>query len=188
MTEPTTLQVGKPLVPGRTAWPEQADFNYYDGGAELCLFSFTPSVAEVEAVRVGPCDFALAPSGDVLFLLYRFGRAGAGVPWSDAPFSWHLVPEGRRQLPPAPGELSPDTRELLLVILTDAATGLVRVLRAVSLAPDFTRALFAAVAAQAAAPWCGPAAYDRQLAEAYRRWPSSNNLLTAAVARCAGGA
>jgi hypothetical protein len=188
MTEPTTPQVGKPLVPGRTAWAEQADFNYYDAGAELRLFFRAPTAAEAAAVRAGPCDFALVPSGDVLFLLYRFGRAGAVVPWSDAPFSWHLVPEGRRRLPPAPGALGPETRALLRVILTDAATGLVRVLRAVSLAPDFTRALCAAVAAQAAAPWYGPAAYDHQLAEAYRRWPSSEALLAAAVARCAGGA
>ena len=187
MAEPTILQVGKPLVPGRTAWPEKADFNYYDAGAELRLFFPTPPPAEVAAVRAGPCDFALAVAGDVLFLLYRFGRAGAGVPWSDAPFSWHLVPEGRRQMPPTPWELRPDTRALLQVILTDAATGLVRVLRAVSLAPDFTRALFAAVAVQAATLWCGPAAYDRQVAAAYRRWPSSEALL-AAVARCAGGA
>jgi hypothetical protein len=109
------------------------------------------------------------------------------VPWSDTPFSWHLAPEGRRQLPPAPDEVSPDTRALLQVVLTDATTGLVRALRAVSLAPDFTRTLFAAVAAQAAAPWCGPAAYDRQLDAACRRWPSSVALMRAAVARCAGG-
>jgi hypothetical protein len=187
MTEPTTLQVGKPLVAGRTAWAELADFNYYDAGAELRLFFLAPTAAEVEAVRAGSCDFALAPSGDVLFLLYRFGRAGAGVPWSETPFSWHLVPEGRRQLPPAPGEVGPDTRALLQVILTDAATGLVCALRAVSLAPDFTRALFAAVAAQAAAPWCGPAAYDRQLAAACRRWPSSEALLDEAEARYGDG-
>jgi hypothetical protein len=188
MTEPTTLAVGKPLVPGRTAWPERADFNYYDAGAELRLFFPTPSPAEVAAVRAGPCDFALVPSGDVLFFLYRFGVVGAGAPWSDAPYSWHLVPEELRPLPPAPGELGPEVRALLQVILTDAATGLVRVLRAVSLAPDFTRALFAAVAVQAAAPWCGPAAYGRQLADAYRCWPTSAAMLAAAVARCAGGA
>jgi hypothetical protein len=177
------VTVGNPLVPGRTSWPEQSDFNLYDNGLELRLFFARPSAREVEDVRAGPCEFALRALGDVVFLLYRFG---ASVAWSDSPFSWWLVPEARRALPSAVD--TGETRAVLQVILADAASGIVRALRAVSLSPEFTRALLGAVRVQASTPWCGREDYDRQLAEAYRRYPTSDALLAAATARTAGGA
>src|SRR5262249_51021220 len=113
------IQVGQPLVVGRMHWPEVGEFNLNDNGLELLLFFRQPSYAEVRGVKQGECQFALVVYGDVLFFLYHF----AGVPWSDAPNSWHLVPPDRRVLPAMHDTGA--TRGLLQVILTDAETGIV---------------------------------------------------------------
>jgi hypothetical protein len=160
------IQVRKPLVPGRTRWPEVGELNLYDNGLELHLFFRNPTKAEIRGVKQGNCACALVVLGDVLFFLYRF----AGVPWSDAPYSWHRVPADRRVLPAL--QDTGQMRGLLQIILTDADTGIVQAQRAVSLSVDFTRALLSAIRMQASTPWCGQAEYDRQLAAVYERFPS----------------
>jgi hypothetical protein len=58
---------------------------------------------------------------EVILLLYRIeGFAN----WSDAPYSWHLVPEQLRT--------DPDERALMTVVLVDAGAGIIRALRAVA--------------------------------------------------------
>jgi hypothetical protein len=103
---------------------------------------------------------------------------------SDAPYSWHLVPETEQALPDAEG---PETRALLQVVLPDAQTGLVRVLRAVTFSPSFTRALHDAIRAQAFSPWPGRAVYYAALRDLYRRYATTGCLLRRAVARTVGG-
>lgn len=175
-------EVGKPYIPGRTAWPEGVEYNFRAGQHELRLFFRSPSAAEVEAVRTGDCEFALVVEGPVIFLMYRFGRS---INWSDSSYTWHLVPEDQRELPETAGLL---VHAFLHVILLDAASGLVCALRSVTFSPEFTLALHGAIHAQAEAPWPGNAAYDAVLAAIYRRYPTSADLLKRAIARTHGGA
>jgi hypothetical protein len=176
------IQVGQPLVAGKTHWPECVEFNLYDNSLELRLFFGRPSKAEIRGVQDGACSFGFLTSGDVLFFLYRF----AGVSWSDVPYSWHLVPPERRVFPAMPD--TGETRGLLQVILIDAETGIVQALRAVTLGRDFTRLFLRAIRAQASMSWCGQAEYDRQLAAVYQRYPTTDKLLAAARAQTNGGA
>lgn len=129
------------------------------------------------ALRAG----ATFESDDPIFFLYRFG----GQPWSDAPYSWHLVPAAERVLPPDP--LGPDDRPLLTVILVDAASGLVRALRALSLPPPVAAPLHAAIRAQATAPF-DPTTYDLRLTALYAQYPTTPRLLGQSVARAQLGA
>ncbi len=176
------LQVGKPYIPGRTDWREGVEYNYRAGAHEMRMFFERPAVSEVEAVRKGECEFALAVEGPVIFLLYCFRPA---IDWSDAPFSWHLVPEIERTLPQQEGN---ETRALLHVDLIEAKTGIVRALRVVTFSPEFTYALHNAIREQAASPWLGRDAYDAALRDAYRHYARSEDLLKRAVARTVGGA
>lgn len=185
MTELHSLQVGQPYLQGRTSWPECSQFNVRAGHVELVLFLARPSADETLAARTGEAEFALVVEGDLLVWLYRFGRGKTGIPWSDAPYSWHLVPTDQQQLPP-PFE-TPQSRWLLQVHLVDASNGLLRGLRAVTLSPALSRELRAAVQAQAARPWPGQEAYDRQLAHLYQRYPTTEALLAAATIRERGG-
>ncbi len=173
-------QVGQPYIPGRRNWPEVAEYNFRAGAHELRLFLRGLTAREILDIDRGPAEFGLAVEGDILFLLWRFGH----MPWSDAPYTIHMVPAAQRTAPmPLETEQSRDT---LHVVLVEATNGLIMALRWVSFSPAFSRALRAAIAAQLARPWPGQAEHDRQLAAIYRRH-NSEQLLGRAVARCRGG-
>lgn len=76
---------------------------------------------------------------------------------------------------------------MLHVVLVDAATGLVRALRVLTLPPDLPMRLFAALADQLQRPWHGREAHDRELASICRRFPTSKALLETAITRGRGG-
>ncbi|OFV96787.1 MAG: hypothetical protein A3H28_13750 [Acidobacteria bacterium RIFCSPLOWO2_02_FULL_61_28] len=174
-------QVGKPYIAGRRRWPEAVYYSYHRGGHWLRVFFHSLSVSEVEEVETGECDFALAVDGPIIFLLYRFGDTSR---WQHASYSWHVVPERERKLP-KPGTV--ESRAFLSVILVAAQSGMVRAVRRFSVSREFTQALHAAIRDQAASPWPGRAAYDAALADTYRRYPTSTDLLSLALARCRGG-
>lgn len=176
------LEVGEPYIAGRTSWPEAVEYNYRAGAHELRMFFDSPRAPTINSVRAGAADFALVVEPPVIFLLYRFAPA---IAWSDAPYSCHLVPEDQRTLPDAEG---PQTRALLHVVLVDAGTGLIRALRLVTFSPAYTRALHDAIREQASSPWLSGPTYDAALADIYRRYPTSAELLKHAIAQTFGGA
>src|SRR3954468_17357599 len=92
-------EVGKPYDPSRLSRHEGSQYNYRGGEHELAIFTPGPTRDEIEAARTGEAEFALHVVPPLLVLRYRFG-SGA-IPWSDAPYSYHLVPEYERIPPPA---------------------------------------------------------------------------------------
>lgn len=179
MTMPHEFRVGSLYHPARTSWPECAQYAYRGGGHELVLFLGAPSNAERDSVRIGLAEFALFVEPPVIVIVYRFAPA---LPWSDAPFSWHLVPEDERVLPPPVDDAPPAERGMLAVTLVDATTGLVRALRMLTWSPEFTRAVHRAIVAQSIAPAEG---YDLALAAVYARHATTIDLLAACAVRCA---
>lgn len=179
------IEVGRPYRQGVRQLPQGAHYSYGLAGHELLLAIPSPEKGEVEAVRQGEAEFALFTAGSLVVLLYRLGRAGSGIPWGDAPYSWHLVPEERRDVPSA--DLEAGKRAVLSVHLVDAATGIVRALRLVSLSPELTRELHQAIRSQALGAWPPPGGYDAALDALYERHPTTESLLAHARARSKGG-
>lgn len=177
------IKVGKLYNPKVRRWPECAQFSCRGGRWELVLFFPDPSQREIDAVRAGRAEFAMLVRRPVLFFIYRF--AAGAIPWSDAPTTIHLVPEHERGLPEQPK--TEYQRALLTVILVDATNGITRAVRATSLGPSFSEALFAATVAQAAEPW-EPDAYNHAQQAAYAEFPTADAMAMAAVVRCVGGA
>jgi hypothetical protein len=175
-----TYSVGQLYNPNVRRWPEKPQFNFRQGGFELVLFYDRPSLTEILEIQSHQAEFALVVQGDVIFLLYRFGTAGL---WSDAAYSYHLVPAAEQTPPP---ELGESDRILLQIVLVDASTGVIKALRAVSLSPDFSQKLVAAIQAQIEHPF-DSASYDAQIARAYRQYPQSKGMLKLATARTVGG-
>lgn len=175
------LEVGKPYIPGRASIDPCADYSFRSGQHELLLCFSKLTDSEIAAVRDGEAEFALVVQRTVVFFLYRFGDA---IHWSDAPYSFHLVPPDQRQLP----ALLPsrETSALLSVVLVQADTNTVRALRSVSFPPDFTSALHAAIQAQAVQAW-NAAGYAAQLSGAHDRWPMTEQMLSRAIARTKAG-
>lgn len=174
--------VGQLYHPERRSWPEQVEYNYRDGAHELRMFFARPNAREVGAITKGRAEFALGVQGPVVFLLYRFPPT---MPtWSDAPFSIHLVPENQRAIPELPQPF--EERALLSIFLVDAATGILRGMRATTFSPEFTADLHAAIAAQSRETW-DITKYDAALRRVYAS-QTSDDLARGAVARCVGGA
>ena len=171
------LEVGKSYVPGRKSIEPRVEYSFRRGEHELLLCFSTLREDEIDAVRDGQAEFGLLIYGLVIFLLYRFAEA---IAWGDAPYSWHRVPPKQRQLP----EISKKAgiRAVLSVVLVDADRNVVRALRRGMLSPDFTRALNAAIADQATAPW-NPEIFETHLRSAYQSWPTVPQMLNHAIAR-----
>jgi hypothetical protein len=148
------LQVGRPYHPARQSWPQGADYNYQaaadgHGAHELRIFLAAPTAKEIEAMRNGPVEFGFFAEPEGLFIVTRFSSSLS----FDCSYQWHRLEEADRVPPPPFEETSPALRALLTIILVDAATGIVRALRAVSYSPEFTRSLHRAIADQVAGPY-----------------------------------
>lgn len=144
------LRVGEPYSVTRTRWPQGSDYNFRCGHHELRLFLPDLSNEEIEAVRAGRAEFRLFTREGLLVLLYRFGD----MPWSDASYNWHLVSEEERIPPEAPVDESQGAA--LTVLLIEANTGILKVIRLIGLGHEFTLALHAEIRKQIAE------AFDRE--------------------------
>jgi hypothetical protein len=156
-----------------------------EGELELTLFMDRPTPAETRAIRKGRSEFALYDCDDLVVLSYRFIGALTTIPWSDAPYQWHLVPPVKWTDPPAPETLTAESRVPLFVVLVNAIGGLIEAQKVVTLSPEFTRRLFAAIRTQASRPY-DPAVYDRSLKSLYSKY-TSYQLVEASAVRCNGG-
>lgn len=177
----THIEVGKPFA-GHTSYPPGPHYNFDISGHVLRIAAPRLRFREIDDVRRSPCEFAVAVHGPIVFLLYRFGRA---IPWSDCPYSWWLVPPEQRQLPARYANGEPHA--LVTVILIESTDGIVQALRAVTISPALTAALYLAIHQQSETPWVGQDAYQRALDDVYARYPTASALLATARARSAGG-
>jgi hypothetical protein len=174
-------QVGKPYNPAATKWPQGAQYNFRSGQHELFLSWERPSKKEVRSVQSARADFGFLEWEHTVFLLYRFALG----PWSDQPFSYHLVPKGERELPP---ELDGEKgeRTLLTVLLVSSEDGILRAIRALTLSPEVSSGLNKAIVRNALADWPGPEAYEFAVKRAYAKYPSADQMAAAALT-CVGG-
>lgn len=170
-------EVGKIYHPGKTRWQEGTDFNYRSNTLELRMFFSKLTHSDIRAIRNGPCSFALTVIDGVIFFLFEFGKA---CPLSDNNYSWWMVSEKERTLPP---ELGPGEMALLSIILVSAEDGIIRALRQISLGHDFSVKLFDAIRDQSRQPF-DQARHDQVIASVYRRYPTSQALLKQAIATC----
>jgi hypothetical protein len=171
------LEVGKPFVEGRANWPEGCEYNFYRKGHDLRIFLNDPSEEEVKSVEKGRAELALLVEGDLIILLYQFEP---GLPWSEAPYSWHMVAEPLRGLPEL--DWSVETCALLRVVLVDANSGILRALRIIKFTPAFTQALHNAITQQSLRRWPGEALFDQQINHLFQQF-STEALLQRAIAR-----
>ena len=162
------FEVGKLFEPGVTSYPEGVKFDFIEGGPVLLLFFAGPTEEEVEAVRGGGFKIGFLESGIIednrhkgiiIFLLFRFGR----LPWMDAPFSIHLA---QRK---TPAEVEDGLGYGLQVLLIDAATGVLKVIRLVGLGTEWSRNFRQAILEQEAAgfDW---RAYDAEIQRTYKMY------------------
>jgi hypothetical protein len=154
-------QVGQLYNPAMSHWPEQVEYNFRAGHHELLLFLPGVLPIEIANVRHGRARFALLAREGILFFLSRFGI----LPWNEAAYSWHMVPEAERALP---DPLTAEEPILLPIVLVDGTTGIIRAMRAVTLSSAFSAALHRAILRQSELAF-DQDHYDQALAQIHRR-------------------
>lgn len=158
-------------------------YQYRSGEHTLLIIADNLTAQEIDDARRGEAQFAVAQVERIVFVLWRLGDAWR---WSDCSYSWHLEADRDPSQSVPPDEPSDESRALMQIVLVAAETGLIQVLRAVTLSPHLTRAMHTAVRAEAAGPWAGAAEYDQRLHRVYARY-TTRDLLGAASAKCRGG-
>lgn len=174
------LAVGEPFPGLSFPVPDAGEYLYYDAGHELRLFWSRPAAREVESVRKGEAEFGLLYEEGLVCLAYRFGAE----PVSEAMYTWHLVPEERRQMP---SETIGQERALLTAVLTDAASGIVEVMRGITFSPAFTAALHGCIQEQVEGTPISMSEYFERARKIQERYPTSDALMAAAEVTTIGG-
>lgn len=176
-------EVGQPYSQTRTTWPETGDYCLRGGTHELRIFLRDPKPAEVQAIA-GSSRFAFFEDGPVLLLLYRLGD----MPWSDVGCSWHQIARARPEEAGPPPELpTPESRATIWALLVNARTGILEAQSLKSWSPAFSREFHAALDRNRLAPYPGDRAYDAVVAQIYRRYPQSSDMVRHARIQCRGG-
>jgi hypothetical protein len=172
-------RVGEPLQEGRQRWPVGSQYAHGQHGHELTLF--LPHISDqcIADVKRGEAEFALVAHHPLLLLAYRFGQS---IPWSDAPYCWHMQPAHCRVLPPRePSE----ARSLLWVTLVGAHDGIIHAQRGLTLLPIFSRQLNQLIHAQASVPFV-PEVCFAAIISLLIDLPSTVDRLPLALARSRG--
>lgn len=167
------IEVGQPYEPGCHQWPEGYHFNYWQGQAEFLISIKSPKPREAEALRRAPVVMGLAVVDEILFFVYGI----KGFLYGEAPYTWHRLPEAVRV---RPDPLIGTQRIPVTVILIDAATGIVKGWRLITMRPRVSRAFVRAVLDQAARPF-DDATYRQALSRVYARYTCPEILQGAAL-------
>jgi hypothetical protein len=154
---------------------EGGHYSYY-GEHDLVLAVKGLTSTEIEDVRHGTAEFALFGCQGILFFLCRFGSAG----WRGCPYSWHLDPVK------APAKLSGEQRILLPVTLVELPGHIIRAIRAISLSPEFSRALVDHIREQATSAPISRVAYNAAINAAFGQH-MVEDMVNCSFVRCRGG-
>jgi len=140
------------------------------------------NLTEREIARIGGeggIDLALVVEPLVFTLLAFFEGT---IPWSGAPFSWHRLPAAERVVPRALGN---GESVQLTIVLVAGNDGVVRAVRPLTLSPEFSAALHAAIRGQADRAF-ERGDYERQAATLHDQW-RAGVLADRACARWSSG-
>lgn len=170
----TKIEVGKPLegVQGRE---DGCVFDISDSGAVLYVYYGSPSSEEIKNFSAGSVLEAryVVLDGEI-YLLFKFGSEE----WMDLPYNPHLS----RQLTKLPVIQDSASGLGLTIILADTHDGVVKVLRFVALANDFSKRLMSEVWARSIRTF-DDASYKNSIFRERGKY-SSKRMATYAVARC----
>lgn len=148
--------VGQPLGGSKHRWPLGVYWNWTKGSHHCILFEEQNLPEEIQAVKQGQIEIALAVQPHSLWLIFRpicLKSEFDPMDWHVVPYNWHILTESMQEwgIPPDPATLT-DARDVLTLLLADSETGIVRAIRQIELSPVMTRTLYQAIREQSARP------------------------------------
>ena len=156
------FEVGKPFL-GKTHYQDGIRFGFDQSGASLCIYYSAPTPDEVETIRQGEVKLGLYITGDIIFLLIKFGD----LDWMDAPYNWHL------SKPYAFGVINEGFGFGMTVFFVDATTGILEVARLVGWVTEMSKSFMQEVEAQKVMEF-NKSRYHVKLNEIYLRYTTDD--------------
>jgi hypothetical protein len=171
------LEVGRPYLPGRGTFPEGIEFGWRGAQDRPELRFFWPGLTEEEitAFNTGDIELGIYYQSPVLLLLYRIEGA---TDWSDLAYTPHGSPQDLLDFPDPDGCQGLGLR----LVLTDADTGIVKVLRDLALSGEFSRMLLTHMQEQSEASH-DPVLFNQVLDEIYTNYPEPDEIAAKALIR-----
>lgn len=157
------LEVGKPYQEGKISYREGLKFDFRQDGAGLYITFDTPTTKEIDSIRNGDIEISVYPKDELLFLLFKFGS----LPWMDAPYSAHLSEPFTFE------ELTEGKGYSLFIVLIDAKTGIVKVIRQIGLSTKFSTQFQKLVEKQKEMPF-DKQEYDRKINEVFANYSTED--------------
>ena len=163
------IEVGEPLPNSKITNADSCQFDILDSGAVVFLRLTRPDSGEINDVKRGKAQFALAEVDGLLFFLIKLGS----MSWMDMPF--HPSLSSRIQVLQKPSE---NGGYALNIILVDSASNIVKVLRLVTLPAGISAELYNRIVSRPGE--FNAAEYDAAIFSVYSRF-SSEDLLKKAI-------
>jgi hypothetical protein len=137
------IEVGKPYLPGRTAWAETIEFNYLKGSCRYLFFLRTPNSQEISAFKQGEIELSVTVIERVIFVPIQFlSIKKMPVMMGDAGYSCWNLPVELREVPPE------QERYTCQAILIDADNGTVKAICLFDFPPELSQVLRMAIGEQ----------------------------------------
>lgn len=128
------FQIGKPFEEGVTNYPEGIKFDFSKLGATTVITVDGPTRKEIRDINSGQLKMAISLIDNMIFVNMKFG----GSLWMEAPFHIALSQLSLGGLGGSPLPiLAKDMGYLMIVFLVDTKSGIVKVMRQISLSHDF---------------------------------------------------
>lgn len=156
-------EVGKLFEQGRTRYQETIKFDFTQGGPILFVILDRPSEKEIENIRSGKMQIGIYTKDEIIFMLFKFGSLN----WVDAPYSVHL------SKPFDFMELSERKGYGLQILLIDASTGILKVIRYIGLPTAFSKKFKQAVLEQKERPFDN-IKYDQKINAIYGNYSTDD--------------
>jgi len=123
------FEVGKLFEEGKTRYNEGCIFDFDNTGGDLYIFFNSPTQKEIIDIKKGNCKIGIVEKNNIIFMLFKFGA----LEWIDCPYSKYLSKDF------AMNSIEEGMGYAINMHLIEANTGILKVLRLVSMTTKFSK-------------------------------------------------
>ncbi len=143
---------------------DSCKIDYTKGGIFLEIFAHNLSPKDLKSFKKDEVQLAIYEKMPVILILYKIGTF---MPWSDAPYSWHLTLKNKVELSEIEEFEKEEKGILVTLLLIDSDTNILKDIRAIGAGLEFRNEFFRGVKKQIISDF-NKMVYDTTLNQIYR--------------------
>lgn len=177
------LRVGSPYIEGQTEHIECVEYNYRSRAHAIKVSVANLTERELDCLAAQSLRFFLGWHADVRMIM--LSMATNDEDYFNMPYTWHLVPSNERDVP----DLKKSYSALVSLVVIEATTGIVKVLRLITWPSNFVTRINYSIAAQTAVRWTPHLAqlYDKKIEQLFNDYDNMGLARLENLAYCVGG-